>query len=164
MMLFCLHLIILDREENEKNPGNFPTSIQWKYEPTTGTSGLRKHIKNTHLELYKQLCTEHNIKPSETIVGKSPEEAPPTLPTTREPFTKESLLRHIRNFVVADDQVSFKLHSTSIITDHFSLSMSSSAQSFGNCCLFYERIFMNLIFLDVTNSDDLLWRPFVIII
>jgi hypothetical protein len=45
----------------------------------------------------------------------------PILPANREPFTKESLLRYIRNFIVADDQVSFNWNSIFfILTGHFS--------------------------------------------
>jgi hypothetical protein len=99
-------LIIFYREESEANPGTFPQGIRWSYEPSTGTSGLRKHIKNIHLELYKKLCAEHNIQPSEAVVGKQAVEEP-TLTPNREPFNKESLLRYIRNFIVADDQVNF---------------------------------------------------------
>jgi hypothetical protein len=61
-------------------PETFPADIKWSYEQITGTSGLHKHIKNVHLELYKQLCVEHNIQPSESIVGKqTPDEAPTLL-------------------------------------------------------------------------------------
>jgi hypothetical protein len=87
-------------------PETFPAGIKWTYEQTTGTSGLRKHIKNTHLELYKQLCAEHNIQPSESVVGKQTPDEAPTLAPVREPFDSDTLLRYIRNFVVADDQVS----------------------------------------------------------
>ena len=89
------------------NPENFPTGIKYSYEPTTGTTGLRKHIKNVHIELYKQLCADHNIQPSESVVGKQTPDEAPTLPATREPFNKDTLLRYIRNFIIADDQVSF---------------------------------------------------------
>jgi hypothetical protein len=113
-----LHLIIFNREAYEKSPENFPVGIRWSYEPSTGTTGLRKHIKNTHLELYKQLCAEHKIQPSGAIVEKSTSDDVPILATTREPFNKESLLRYIRNFVIADDQVSYKVIIFSL-TDNF---------------------------------------------
>lgn len=103
-----LYLIILNREAYEKSPENFPVGIRWSYESSTGTSGLRKHIKNTHLELYKQLCADHKIEPSGAIVEKSTSHDAPTTSTTREPFNKDSLLRYIRNFVIADDQVSYE--------------------------------------------------------
>ena len=83
--------------------------IKWSYEQSTGTTGLRKHIKNIHVELYKRLCAEHKIQPSESVVGKiTPDEAP-TLPAVRELFNKDTLLCYIRNFVIADDQVSCTL-------------------------------------------------------
>lgn len=97
-----------DREAYTNDPSSFPIGIRWSYEPTTGTTGLRKHIKNTHLELYKKLCSDHNIQPSENIVEKQASDEVPILPTTREPFNKDTLLRYIRNFVIADDQVNFR--------------------------------------------------------
>ena len=102
---------MLYREAYETKPDSVPVGIKWSYEQTTGTSGLRKHIKNTHLDLYKRLCEEHNIQPSDTIVGKQTANEASTLPTVWEPFNKDSLLRHIRNFVIADDQVSSTLNS-----------------------------------------------------
>ena len=82
--------------------------MRWSYKSTTGTTGLWKHIKNTHLELYKQLCMDHKIKPSGAIVKKLTSDDAPILPVTREPFNKESLLRYIHNFFIADDQVSYE--------------------------------------------------------
>jgi hypothetical protein len=68
-----------------------------------------------------QLCADHNIQPSGTIVEKTISDEAPILPANREPFTKESLLRYIRNFIVADDQVSFNWNSIFfILTGHFS--------------------------------------------
>ena len=103
------------------NHENFPVSIKWSYKQTTGTSGLCKHIKNFHLDLYKRLCEEHKIQPSESVVGKQTPDEAPTIPTTREPFNKDTLLRYIRNFIVADDQVCFIFNSRS-----FNLIMSFS--------------------------------------
>jgi hypothetical protein len=154
-----LHLIIFNRDEHEKRPETFQAGIRWSYEPSTGTSGLRKHIKNVHLELYKKLCLDHNIQPSEMIVEKAASEEAPILPAAREPFSKETLLRYIRNFIVADDQVSFKSNSASFnLTDHFSPSMSSSAQSLENYWFICERIFPIVIFMDATNLTDRSWR------
>ena len=101
--------MIFNRELHDADPGNFPAGVRWSYEHSTGTSGLRKHIKNVHLDLYLQLCVEHKIQPNETIAGKQTT-VEPTLPANREPFNKKTLLCYIRNFVVADDQVSFKLN------------------------------------------------------
>ena len=103
------YLIYFNREAFEISPVNFPIGIRWSYEPSTGTTGLRKHIKNIHLELYKQLCADHNIQPSESIVEKQASDEAPVLPTAREPFNKETLLLYIRNFVIADDQVCFQI-------------------------------------------------------
>jgi hypothetical protein len=101
-------LININREAHERDPGNFPANIRWSYEPTTGTTGLRKHIKNVHLELYKKLCADHNIQPSPNIVEKQTSDEVAVLPATREPFNKDTLLRYIRDFVIANDQVSLK--------------------------------------------------------
>lgn len=63
------------------------------------------------MELYKRLCNEHNIQPAETIVGKTistDANEVSVLTAARVPFSKETLLHYIRDFVVADDQVSFK--------------------------------------------------------
>jgi hypothetical protein len=108
-----IHLNIFSREAHEKNPATFPADIQWSYKPSTGTSGLHKHIKNLHLELYKKLCIEHSIQLSEAIVEKAMVDEAPVLSTTREPFNKDSLLRYICNVVIADNQVSYKLNSIS---------------------------------------------------
>jgi hypothetical protein len=108
-----IHLNIFNREAHEKNPATFPAGIWWRYEPSTGTSSLQKYIKNLHLELYKKLCIEHSIQPSQAIVEKATVDEAPVLSTTREPFNKDSLLRYICNFVIADDQVSYKLNSIS---------------------------------------------------
>ena len=62
------------------------------------------------LELYIKLCTDHNIQPNETIVGKQPSNIEPTPSTSWEAFSKKLLLRYIQNFVIADDQVSFKMN------------------------------------------------------
>lgn len=112
-----LHLIIFNRAAYDEDPEKFPETLKWRYESSTGTSGLRKHIKNTHLELYKQLCKDHNIEPSAAIVEKPASNEASILPTTREPFSKETLLRYIRDFVVTDDQVSFKSNSGYILHD-----------------------------------------------
>lgn len=151
------------REAYETNGDNFPIGVRWTYEPTTGTSGLRKHIKNVHLELYKRLCAEHHIKPSDSIVERQTTDEAPILPAAREPFNKDTLLRYIRNFVIADDQVSLKSSSTSFnlsyLTDCFSLSMLLNAQSFEAYCFTCERTSAMKIFVGVTNSIDQLWRP-----
>jgi hypothetical protein len=81
--------------------------------PSTSTSSLQKHIKNLHLELYKKLCIEHSIQPSEAIVKKAMVNEAPVLSATQEPFNKDSLLCYIFNFVITDDQVSYKLNSIS---------------------------------------------------
>ena len=111
------------------------------------------------MELYKQLCAEHNIQPSESIVGKQTSDEAPNLPTVQEPFNKDTLLRYIRNFVIADDQVSCTLNSKSFNLTLFSPLMSSNAQSFTTCCSFYEKIFLMMIFMDVTSSTNQSWRP-----
>jgi hypothetical protein len=100
------HLIFLDREVSEIKPETFPAGTKWSYEQMTGTSSLCKHLKNVHLELYKWLCMEHNIQPLESIVGKQTPDGAPTLPTVQEPFNSDTLLCYIRNFFIADDQVS----------------------------------------------------------
>jgi hypothetical protein len=149
---------LLDREAYETKPEDFPTGVKFSYEQTTGTSGLRKHIKNIHLELYKRLCAEHKIEPSETVVGKQTAVEAPTLPTVREPFTKDSLLCYIRNFVIADDQVSCTLNSKSFNLTFFSLLMLLNAQSFAACCSSYEKIFRTMTFTDAASSASPLWR------
>ena len=96
------------RDAYQSNSDDFPIGIKWTYEQSTGTTGLWKHIKNVHLDLYKPLCEDHKIQPSESVVGKptvTPDEAL-TVPTAQEPFNKDTLLRYIQNFVIADDQVS----------------------------------------------------------
>jgi len=98
----------LHRDEFNKDPDGFPDGLQWNYESSTGTIGLRTHIKNNHFELYKQLCSEHKVQPSPGVIGKltiTAEERPGG--SRREPFNSETLLCYIWNFVVADDQVSF---------------------------------------------------------
>jgi len=105
-VLLIPDLIIFNREAQELDPEKFPSNIRWQYEHTTGTGGLRKHIKNLHLELYRDLCNEHNIQPSEAIVENT-SKVGPMLPTSREPFNQENFLCHIVNFIVADDQVGF---------------------------------------------------------
>jgi hypothetical protein len=92
LSLALIHLNIFNRKAHENNPGTFTAGIWWDYEPSTGTSSLQKHIKNAHLELYKKLCTKHNIKSSEAIVKKAMVDEAPVLSTTREPFNKDSLL------------------------------------------------------------------------
>lgn len=101
------NLTIFNRDSSEKDPA-FSKAIQWTYLTSTGTTGLRKHIKNHHKALYESLCKEHKIKPSEAIVDKTVSNDIPIVPPTREPFNKDTLLAYIRNFVIADDQVSFK--------------------------------------------------------
>jgi hypothetical protein len=97
------------RDEHTANPDNFTVNIKWQYEPSTATSGLRNHIKKYHVDQYKQLCKEHKIDPHESIVGKSTTVVAGSASSTREPFTSESLLKYIRNFVISDDQVSLKI-------------------------------------------------------
>lgn len=154
---------MLDREAYETKPQDFPTGINFSYEQTTGTSGLRKHIKNYHLELYKRLCVEHKIEPSETIVGKQPTDEVLTPPRVREPFNKDSLLRYIRNFIIADDQVSCTLNSKSFNLTFFSLLMLSNPQSFASCFSSYEKIFRTMTFTDATSSTSPLWRRGIVI-
>ena len=52
------------------------------------------------MELYKRLCKEHKIHPSESVGKQIPNEQL-TLPTTREPFNKDTLLGYICNFIIA---------------------------------------------------------------
>ena len=75
------------------NCENFPVSIKWSYKQTTGTSGLHKHIKNFHLDLYKWLCEEHKIQPSESVIGKQTPDEAPTIPTTREDLSDDDIFR-----------------------------------------------------------------------
>jgi hypothetical protein len=113
-----------------------------------------------HLDLYKRLCAEHHIKPSDSIVERQTTDEEPILPADREPFNKDTLLRYIRNFVIADDQVSLKSSSTTFnLTDYFSQSMLSNAQSFEVYCSTCERTSAMKTFVGVTNSIDRLWRP-----
>ena len=105
-MLAILILTKFIRDEYNKNPELFPKAIQWEYSMTSGTGGLRTHIKNHHLELYKQLCAEHNIRPSPGVVGKSATAEETTPVPGHEPFNSDTLLRYIWNFVVTNNQVS----------------------------------------------------------
>ena len=148
---FIPHLILLDRELHETKPEYFPPGIKWSYEQTTRTSSLRKHIKNVHLELYKQLCAEQKIKPLDTVVRKQTAEEALTPTIVRESFNKDTLLRYIRNFVIADDQVSLTSTSKSFNLTLSSLLMFSNAQSSAICPSSYERISLMTIYMDVTN-------------
>jgi hypothetical protein len=140
------------RDEHTSNPDAFAANIKWKYEPSTSTSGLRNHIKKYHLELYNQLCKQHNI---ESVIGRStPVPVGPTTPPTREAFTNKALLQYIRNFIISDDQVSYSTFINHQRFTCFSPSMSLSVQNFGSFCSFYERISVTKIFLAVIRSED----------
>ena len=103
------------------NPENFPTGIKYSYEPTTGTAGLRKHIKNVHIELYKQLCANHNIQPSESFVGKQTPDEAPTLPATREPFNKDTLLALVFNTEILQHYSTYSIRYYQRTTDRKSV-------------------------------------------
>jgi hypothetical protein len=103
ILSFTVHL----RDDKAANPDTFP-NITWEYEEKTGTTGLRYHIKKFHEDIYEDICKRNNIEPNPNLtkavavaVADSGANAPPS-----EPFNSETLLRYIRNFVIADDQVS----------------------------------------------------------
>lgn len=94
------------RTKKEENPNLFPPSIKFDYSPSTSTSTLCKHMMKKHEQQFLQACINFNwdIPQVQTDVNTDPVSSA-SVPG-REPFSSEALLKHIVNFVVADDQVS----------------------------------------------------------
>jgi hypothetical protein len=108
---------LLVRAKCSDNPAKY-RELRYKFSENTGNSNLRVHIENHHADEYEKLCSEHGWK-NQLPKHKVREELKLTGQTTldgiaradvtnRERFTRQAFLRHIVNFIVADDQVRFK--------------------------------------------------------
>lgn len=78
----------------------------------TGTTSLRKHLANEHIETWISICDKQNIKITATSIAKHvaayrTEHGETTEPnyTTRQKFSKEGFVDAIVEWMVADDQV-----------------------------------------------------------
>jgi len=91
--------------------------LRYNFSENTGNSNLRVHIENHHADEYEKLCIENGWK-NQLPKHKAREELKLTGQTTlsgiaradvtnREIFSQQAFLRHIVNFIVADDQVCF---------------------------------------------------------
>jgi hypothetical protein len=97
---------------NEKADPVSVKGIFFKYQPSTGNSGLRGHIEKYHLDEFllnaKENSWDHQLP-------KMKKAADASLPASlgdagasgrpRVPFSQAALLKHLVNFIVADDQV-----------------------------------------------------------
>jgi hypothetical protein len=101
----------------EENPHAFPKNELPSYSPKTATTGLRRHITKKHVPEYTKACKDFGWELHRDLdPDAGPLPAPANDLKKREPFTSEALLRHIVNFIVADDQVSiFKYHHLSVM-------------------------------------------------
>jgi hypothetical protein len=90
----------------QDNPHAFPKKELPSYSPKTATTGLRRHLTKKHVPEYAQACKDLGWD-----IHRDPDPDAGPLPAPardkeRESFTSEGLLRHVINFIVADDQVS----------------------------------------------------------
>lgn len=90
----------------EENPHAFPKNELPSYSPKTATTGLRRHLTKKHVPDYTKACKDFGWDIHRDIdPDAGPLPAPANDLKEREHFTSEALLRHIINFIVADDQV-----------------------------------------------------------
>jgi hypothetical protein len=102
--------ISLNRAIHDDNPKFFRKGMLPDYSPKTSTTTLREHLMKKHHDAYIQACTEFGWE-----MRRDSHDGDPLSPTSsrdnagREPFTSQSLVKFIANFIVADDQVSIHL-------------------------------------------------------
>lgn len=111
----------------QEKPNLFPPSVKFDYSSSTSTSTLRKHLMKKHEKEFVEACVKFNwdVPQPQSDGNMGPISSAP-LPG-REPFSSEALLKHIINFIIADDQVSSGLYIQLFIT---LISLSSGHQ----CC------------------------------
>jgi hypothetical protein len=100
----------LCRKKHNENKAVWPNH-NYKFSPLTANGSLQNHLEKFHKEEYLELCTRnkwHNLLPKprrddtvETSIGQNTTDYRP-----RPQFSRQAFLKHIINFVVADNQVS----------------------------------------------------------
>jgi hypothetical protein len=100
-------ILAVSRLTYDRNNGIVKT-----YKVKTGYSSLRVHLEKVHKEEYLRLCKEKGWKnqlPTEVKARKAAcLAASQSLGQgvhPRQPYSQEALLKHLINFIVADDQV-----------------------------------------------------------
>lgn len=101
------HLISFYREAHDANPENFPVGFNGAMSQLLEPLGY----KSTSRTFTWNFTSSY----AESIIEKMPSDEAPAHPTTQESFNKEMLQCYIHNFVVADDQVSFKSIQNSLV-------------------------------------------------
>ena len=100
----------------EENPHTFPKNELPSYSPKTATTGLCRHLTKKHVPEYMKACKDFGWDMHRDL---DPDAGPLPAPANDlkecEPFTLEVLLRHIINFIIADDQV-FICHYSDLYT------------------------------------------------
>lgn len=126
---------IILREAREADPSNWPADKHYQYALTTSTTSLRPHIEKYHLELYKTLAKENGWKillPG--LVSQARSQASVETATQGKPldeFNVATFHQYLLNFIVADDQVCFRLIFFMFIMLMFALSDSQVSISCG---------------------------------
>jgi hypothetical protein len=92
-------------------------TINFTFSSTTGNSTLRKHLVKEHEDEHERVCAANGMTTQRARMEQLTADAstgPPHDPDgrPRPQFSRQTFLRHIINFVVADDQVCLKICET----------------------------------------------------
>jgi hypothetical protein len=113
----------------------------FKFSRNTANGTLRTHLEKFHADEYIQLAQQNGWR---MLLPKRRAEAASTqgIGTSEQgnkqqiAFSQKEFLRHLVNFIVADDQVCIRFYLSSLITTLSSRSTLSSVQN-SACCYFY---------------------------
>lgn len=92
-------------------------TINFTFSPSTGNSTLRSHLEKLHTDEYERVCAANGMTTKRARMEQLTTDAslgpPGNLDGPPRPqFTRQTFLRHIINFVVADDQVCLNICET----------------------------------------------------
>lgn len=92
------------------------TNINFKFSPTTANATLRSHLEKFHADEYVRICREKRWPimlakmRQEQSAGASADRGGVQGSNPRPPFSRQTFLHHIINFIVANDQVSLNIY------------------------------------------------------
>jgi hypothetical protein len=94
------------REKQELDPNTI--LAMFAFSPLSSNSSLRKHLEREHEEQYIEVCTANGwkIQLPKWLERERNQSRIISEDATREPFTDDTFIRKVINWVIADDQAS----------------------------------------------------------
>ena len=112
---------IILRKIKDADPSGWNSEVQYQYSKKTSNTSLRPHIKRLHTALYNHLVKENgweNLVPG--LVSRSRSQATSEVSQLGvrqlDDVDQQKFHQHLVKFIIADDQVCFRLSSLHSLT------------------------------------------------